>query len=321
MTLIIRNGTVVTASELYKADVRVRDGIISEIGRSLRTVEGEEEIDAGGNYVMPGGIDVHTHLELETFNSLSADNFQTGTVAAAFGGTTTIVDFAPHLSGMTLYEAYQRRRAVADGNSFIDYSFHMMVKDLTSGGFTDLKRLADEGVTSFKLLMTYPGTYMVDDSVLYAAMRFAAEEDCLITVHAENGHVIQADTQLLVEQGHTAEHFHHAAHRHYSEGEAAHRAIALAELVGARLYIVHLSSWTALKEVEQARARNLPVWAETCPQYLFTAYEDYQDLGYEAAKYVCSPPIRERANQEPLWGGLTNGSLSTVATDHCPFRM
>ena len=321
-SILITGGTVVTASEQFPADIYLRDGLIAQIGTDLR-VEADEVVPADGQYVIPGGIDVHTHLGEEVFNTLTADTWESGTVAAAFGGTTTVVDFArQEREGMSPLQAIERRRGQAAPGAVIDYGFHLMATNLSSPGYIEeLRALPGEGVTSFKLLMAYPGTMMVDDLTIYHAMQVAAETGALVTLHAENGHVIQSLTERFGEDGNVAEHMHMHAHPHLVEGEAVHRGIALAEMAGAGVYIVHLSSHTALTEVEAAKARGQAVWAETCPQYLFAAYEDYENAGFEAAKYICSPPIRERANQEHLWRGLETGALSVVATDHCTFRM
>ena len=321
-SILITGGTVVTASEQFPADVYLRDGLIAQIGTDLR-VEADEVVAADGQYVIPGGIDVHTHLGEEVFNTLTADTWESGTVAAAFGGTTTVVDFArQEREGMSPLQAIERRRGQAAPGAVIDYGFHLMATNLSSPGYIEeLRALPGEGVTSFKLLMAYPGTMMVDDLTIYHAMQVAAETGALVTLHAENGHVIQSLTERFGDTGQVAEHMHMHAHPHLVEGEAVHRGIALAEMAGAGVYIVHLSSHTALTEVEAAKARGQAVWAETCPQYLFAAYEDYEDAGFEAAKYICSPPIRERANQEHLWRGLETGALSVLATDHCTFRM
>lgn len=319
--MLLTNGQVVTASDVYQADVFVRGEKIAAIGTNQGWTA-DRVIDATGRFLIPGGIDVHTHLQ-DPMNwvTMTADDFTTGTVAAAFGGTTTIIDFAKRDREGGIYDSYQRRLEEAEPKCIIDYSFHVMTTHtgLSDGGLEDMKRLANEGVTSYKFFMAYPGVMMVDDSTILAAMRLAAELDLIIMVHAENGAMVADMTQRLIDAGQTEEHMQLAAHPDLGEGEAAARAIALAELAGCPLYIVHVSSRLAVDAVRLGRARGRPVWGETCPQYLFTAYEDYKNLGFEAAKYVCSPPIRERANQEYLWQALSTGALSTIGTDHASF--
>jgi len=322
-TVLIRGGEIVTATDMCHADVLVRGDKIEAISIPNGSTA-DRVIDATGCYVMPGGIDVHTHLEEPMdWTTRTADDFITGTVGAAFGGTTTIIDFAKRHPDCGLYESHERRMELADGKPVIDYGFHAMVTSagLTDGGLDDLRRLAHEGVTSWKFFMAYRDRMMVDDETILAAMHLAAELGTLIMVHAENGAIVADAMQRLIDAGRTEEHMHLAAHPHLAEGEAAHRAIALAELADCPLFIVHVSSRLAAREVGAARARGRPVWGETCPQYLVKSYEDYRGLGFEAAKFVCSPPIRERANQEYLWEALATGVLSTIGTDHASFRM
>ncbi len=321
-SILITGGTVTTASEQFVADVFLDDGVIVQIGADLE-VAADVVVPAEGQYVIPGGIDVHTHLGETAFNTVTADSWESGTVAAAFGGTTTVVDFArQERQGMSPLEAIERRRQQAEPQAVIDYGFHLMATNLSSPQYLEeLRALPGEGVTSFKLLMAYPDAMMVDDLTIFRAMQVAADTGAIVTLHAENGHVIQQITEQFSREGKLQEHMHMHAHPHLVEGEATHRGIAMAEMAGSAVYIVHLSSHTALTEVEAAKARGQAVWAETCPQYLFAAYEDYENAGFEAAKYICSPPIRERANQDELWRGLETGALSVVATDHCTFRM
>lgn len=321
-SVLITGGTVTTASEQYVADVFLDDGVIVQIGANLQ-VAADTVVQAEGQYVIPGGIDVHTHLGETVFRTITADSWESGTVAAAFGGTTTVVDFArQEREGMSPIEAIEHRRRQAESQAVIDYGFHLMATNLDSQEYLEeLAALPGEGVTSFKLLMAYPGTMMVDDLTIFRAMQVAADTNAIVTLHAENGHVIQQITDQFAAAGRVQEHMHMHAHPHLVEGEATHRGIAMAEMAGSAVYIVHLSSRTALTEVEAAKARGQAVYAETCPQYLFAAYEDYENAGFEAAKYICSPPIRERANQDELWRGIETGALSVIATDHCTFRM
>lgn len=322
-TALVRGGTVGTAADSFPADILIEGGRIAAVGDLGRTTV-DETVDAEGCLVLPGGVDVHTHLEEPMdFVTRTADDFYTGTVAGAYGGTTTIVDFAKRHPDTSLYESYQRRLAVARGKPVIDYSFHGMITHtgLSDGGLEDMWRLAKEGVTSFKFFMAYPDRMMVDDGVILSAMHLAAKAGIMIMVHAENGHIVADATTRLIDSGQTEEHRHLHAHPDLAEGEAVNRAIALAEYAGAPLYVVHVSSRLAVDALREGRLRGRPVWGETCPQYLFAAYEDYADQGFDAAAYICSPPIRERANQEFLWHGLATDVLSTVGTDHACFRM
>ncbi len=321
--LAIRGGDVVSVSGVYPADVLV-DGerIVGVVDPGIGSADCE--IDARGCYVLPGGIDTHTHLENPAlaFTTVSSDDFHTGTIAAAAGGTTTIVDFVKSRPEESIYDAFQARRAVADEKVVVDFGLHPMVPSnaLEVDSISELRRLAAEGATSWKFFMAYRGM-MVDDATLIAGFRAAAEEGVLPMVHAENGHLVQDATDRLVDAGMVEEHHHLAAHTHTSEQEAVHRAIAIAESVGSALFVVHVSSRYAAAEIRQARARAVPVHGATCPQYLLAAYEDYEGLGHEAAKYICSPPIRERANQESLWDALVSDALSTIGTDHAAFCM
>lgn len=318
--LTLRGGVVVTAGAAIQQDVAIRDGKIVAIGDATEWSGQKDSLDVTDCYVFPGGVDAHTHIEYEsTFPT--TDDFTKGTAAAALGGTTTVIDFARRLPGSGLYDSFQERLRQPLGKAVIDYAFHGMItaSGLTDNGAEDMVRLADEGVTSFKLLMAYPGRMMVDDGTILEAMNIAASLGLLITVHAENGHMIAKATQQLVEAEDVSERMHLHAHPHLAEREAATRAIALSEWTGAPLYIVHVSSRSVVEALTQARSRGLPVWGETCPQYLAVAYEDYENMGRAAAKYICTPPIRERENQEYLWAGLRTGALATVATDHAVF--
>ncbi len=320
-TLLVKGGRVVTASDVFEADVLVQGEKIVAVGKD-QGWSADQTIDARGRLVLPGGVDVHTHLEEPmNFVTMTADNFASGTTAAAVGGTTTIIDFAKRFPDSGLYESFLGRLKVAEGNCLIDYSFHAMTTHtgLSDGGLDDMRRLAAEGVTSFKFFMAYPDVMMVDDATILSAMRVAAELGLMIMVHAENGAMVAEATERLVQQGRTEEHAHTLAHPHLAEEEAAYRAIALAELAGCPLFVVHVSSRYAAEVIGNARAEGRLVWGETCPQYLVAAYEDYQDKGYEAAKYICAPPIRERANQDDLWRALSTDVLSTVGTDHASF--
>jgi len=320
-SLLIKGGRVITSCSDRLADVWVSGETVTCIGSDLDQ-SADRVIDATGKYVIPGGIDVHTHLSMRDEKTTTADSFASGTTAAAFGGTTTIIDFARQEHGSeSPLAALERRLSEAHGQCLVDYGLHMVVTSVAGTYASDLAALPGEGVTSFKMLMAYPGTVMVDDATIFTAMRVASRCGALVMLHAENGHVVEALTKELALQGKLEEGRQISAHPHLVEGEAAQRGIALAEMAGAAVYIVHLSSYTALEPVQQAQTKGQRVWAETCPQYLFIASEDYESLGFEVAKFVCSPPIRERANQAHLWRGLASGAISVVATDHCSYRM
>ncbi|MCI0426024.1 MAG: dihydropyrimidinase [Actinobacteria bacterium] len=319
---LIRNGTVVTAVEKMQADVLIDGGkVVALLGRE-HTVVAENEIDAEGKLVIPGGIDVHTHMELPFGGTFAADTFETGTRAAAFGGTTTIIDFAVQTKGQSAMDGWEAWMEKARGNCAIDYGFHMITGDINDQTLKEMEQLMREGVTSFKMFMAYPGVFYSDDGQIVRAMQKAAEDGATICMHAENGIAIDVFVQQALERGETDPLYHGIVRKSILEGEAAHRAIKLAEVTGAQLYIVHLSAKEALDEVIRARDEGLRVYAETCPQYLFLSLDDLGN-GFEGAKYVCSPPLRDRAagHQDRLWRGLRTNDLQVVSTDHCPFCM
>jgi dihydropyrimidinase len=323
MSLLITNGRIVTSSDDYVADVYCEKGIVAAIGRDLpaHRFSAARTIDASGRYVLPGGIDVHTHLNMPFGGTTSADNFETGTIAAAFGGTTSIVDFAIQYRGSTMRHALDDWRKRAEG-AVIDYGFHMIVTELEDAGLGEMDRMVrDEGITSFKLFMAYPGVFMVDDRTIFRALRRTGDNGGLICMHAENGGVIDELVKEALRRGETAPKYHALTRPPAAEGEATGRAIALAEMAGVPIYIVHLSAAHALEKVRQARDMGLPAYAETCPQYLFLSYDNYEEPGFEGAKYVMSPPLREKWHQDVLWTGLAKNDLQVISTDHCPFCM
>jgi dihydropyrimidinase len=321
MTTLVRNGTVVTASDRYQADIFIDKGVVSLIGQGLN-LPADEVVDASGMLVMPGGIDVHTHLDMPFGGTTSADDFETGTIAAAHGGTTTVVDFAIQNFGEGLYPAFEAWMAKAEGKAAVDYAFHMIVRELSEQASHDMDKMTrHEGVTSFKLFMAYPGVFQVDDATIFKALLKTRENGGLVCMHAENGGVIDTLVKDALAKGWTAPKYHALTRPTRAEGEATARAIALAEMAGVPIYIVHLSCSDALEKVKQARDQGLPAYAETCPQYLFLSYEDYERPGFEGAKFVMSPPLREKWNQEALWKGLAKNDLQVVSTDHCPFCM
>jgi dihydropyrimidinase len=320
-TLLIKGGTVVTATDLYRGDVLVDGETIALLGTDLGHVKADRVIDAAGRYVIPGGIDVHTHLDMPFGGTKSADDFETGTVAAAFGGTTTIVDFAIQERGSSLRKAWETWMAKAEGKAAIDYGFHMIMRESTPELRAEMGALVREGVTSFKLFMAYPGVFYMDDASIFRTLERAGEIGATICMHAENGPVIDVLIEHALKAGHTAPKYHALTRPARLEAEATHRAIALAEVAGVPIYIVHLSAAEALAEVTAARDRGLPAFAETCPQYLFLSYDDYEEPGFGGAKYVMSPPLRAKEKQRDLWRGLAFDDLQVVATDHCPFCM
>ncbi len=315
---LIRNGRIVTAVDDYHADVLIENGTIAMIGKTI-DVEADRVIDAKGRLVIPGGIDPHTHMDLPFGGTSSSDDFETGTIAAAHGGTTTIIDFAVQYKGQALSEALDVWFAKAEGRTSIDYGFHLICTDLPDARHPEMKAMIDQGVTSFKLFMAYPGVFLVDDATIYKAMQMAGTNGGLICMHAENGVVIDAIVKQFLAQGHTAPKYHALTRPTKAEAEGVHRAIALAEIAGTSVYIVHLSNSDALEEVTRARDAGVPAYAETCPQYLFLDYSVYEQPGFEGAKYVMTPPIREKWHQDKLWRGLEFNDLQVVSTDHCPF--
>ena len=320
MRTLIRHGTVVNADGSLAADVLIEDEKVVQVGPRI-AADADRTYDATGRYVIPGGVDVHTHLDMPFGDTTSADDFESGTIAAACGGTTTIVDFAVQDPGDTLHHALETWTRKAEGKAAIDYGFHVIVTDLTERVEQEMDELVGEGVTSFKLFLAYPGRLMVDDATIFRALLRTARNGGTVLVHAENGGVIDALTKRALAEGRREPRQHALTRPARAEAEAVHRAIALAEMAGAPVYIVHVSAAEAVEEVAAARSRGLPVFAETCPQYLFLSDECYEEPGFDGAKYVMSPPLRDRRAQERLWRGLASDDLQVVATDHCPFRM
>src|SRR5436853_1196064 len=320
MTTLIRNGTGVTARDTTKADVLIDGERIAEV-RSGIGDGAERVIDATGKYVIPGGIDCHTHLDMPFGGTTSADDFETGTTAAAFGGTTSIVDFAIQYKGQTLHHAWETWMKKAEGKAAIDYGFHMIMTELNDQVELEMDALVRQGVTSFKLFMAYPGVFMMDDASIFRALLRTGKNGGTICMHAENGGVIDVLTKKALAEGKTAPKYHALTRPARAEAEATHRAIALAEIADVPIYIVHLSAAEALEMVTEARDRGLPAFAETCPQYLFLSYDNYEEPGFEGAKYVMRPPLRPKETQERLWRGLAFNDLQAISTDHCPFCM
>jgi dihydropyrimidinase len=323
MKTLVKGGTIVTASETYLSDVLIDDGTIVMIGKDLgATVTADTLVDATGKLVIPGGIDVHTHLDMPFGGTYSVDDFQTGTIAAAFGGTTSLVDFAIQNYGGSLHEALETWFKKAEGKAAIDYGFHMIVREVNDKVMAEMDEMVRrEGVTSFKVFMAYTNVFRMNDESIFKAMRRTADNGGLICMHAENGGVIDVLVEKALAEGKTAPKYHALTRPSRAEGEATGRAIALSEIAGVPIYIVHLSAAEALARVREARDMGLPAYAETCPQYLFLDYSDYEKPGFEGAKFVMSPPLREKWHQEALWKGLAGNDLQVISTDHCPFCM
>ncbi|MCH7497488.1 MAG: dihydropyrimidinase [Candidatus Marinimicrobia bacterium] len=318
MSLHIKNGRIITAVDDYRADLYIDQEKVTLIGLDL-DVTADRVLDATNRYVIPGGIDPHTHLDMPFGGTVSADNFETGTRAAAHGGTTTLIDFAIQTKGRSVLEALETWHRKAAGQTAIDYGFHMIITDMQADGLPEMRIMADEGVTSYKLFMAYPGLLYVDDGTLYRVMRKAGENGTVICMHAENGIVIDEIVKSALAEGKTEPKWHALTRPTRMEAEGVHRSIAIAEVAGVPVYIVHLSSADALEQVVLARDRGVAVFAETCPQYLFLDHSYYEQEGFEGAKYVMTPPLREKWNQEELWRGLRFGDLQSISTDHCPF--
>ncbi len=320
MRTLISNGTVVTADGSYEADVLIDGERIAQLGAGLSGsgVTADETIDARGRWVIPGAIDVHTHMELPFGGTFAKDTFESGTRAAAFGGTTSIVDFAVQSKGKSLREGLDAWHAKAEGNAVADYGFHMIMSDVNDATLKEMDKLVAEGVPDFKLFTAYPGVFYSDDGAIFRAMQQTGKNGGLIMMHAENGMAIDIVAADLVADGKTDPLYHGIARYPIFEGEATNRVIRLAEAAQVPVYIVHLSARDALNAVRDARDRGSQAFAETCPQYLFLSIDDMGN-GFEGAKFVCSPPLRSLDHQDELWTGLVKDDLQVVSTDHCPF--
>lgn len=317
--LVIRNGTVVTAADVTRCDIGVRDGCITALAERLEG--GRETIDAAGLYVLPGGVDAHCHLDQPTGDgSRMADNFESGTRSAACGGTTTIIPFAAQMKGQGLRAAVEDYHRRANGLASVDYAFHMIVTDPTPAVLREeLPALINEGYTSFKIYMTYDDLKL-DDRQILETLALARREGAMTMIHAENSDCIAWLTETLERAGHTAPRHHADSRPPVVEREATHRALSLAELVDVPVLIVHVSGREASEQIRWAQGRGLRIYAETCPQYLFLTAEDLGLDGFEGARCICSPPPRDEASQEAVWDGLENGVFQVFSSDHAPFR-
>lgn len=324
MRTLIKEGTLVTAAETMVGDLWLEDGKILAIAAPDKGDFGvpERTVEAKGKFILPGGVDAHTHLDMPFGGTTSIDDFESGTIAAAHGGTTTLVDFAIQSRGESLRQALDTWHAKAEGKAAIDYGFHMIVTDTPSSVLTEMGDLVREGVSSFKLFMAYPGVLYLDDQAIFRAMLRAGELGALICMHAEIGLPIDVLIERALAAGHRAPIYHALTRPEVAEASGTERAIALAEMAKVPVYIVHLSCERALARVMEGRDRGLPAYAETCPQYLFNTEDDLRGTAadpFAGAKFVCTPPLRPGHNHEPLWRGLRNYDLQCVSTDHCPF--
>ena len=319
MSTLIKSGRIITAADDYVGDIFVDGERIAMIGESL-DVDADRVIDAEGKYVLPGCVDPHTHLDMPFGGTVTIDDVTSGQTAAAFGGTTCHVDFVIQPPGSTFASALDEWRAKAEGKQVIDMGYHMAVTDLREGGtLEELARLPEQGVTSYKLFMAYKGALMVDDETLFRTMEVAADTGALVMVHAENGDAIDVLVKQALAAGNTAPHFHALTRPPELEGEATNRAIQLARIAGAPLYVVHVSCKEAVDPIARAREQGWDVWGETCTQYFFVDYTYLERPDFEGAKYVYTPPPRDRENQEILWHAVRSDILSAISTDHCAF--
>ena len=331
MKTLIKNGTVVTSTGRSLADVLVDGDTIAAVlapGSHLLgfDVAGNVDavIDAAGKYVIPGGVDAHTHMELPFGGTAASDTFETGTRAAAWGGTTTIIDFAVQTYGQRVLDGLATWHRKAAGNCAIDYAFHQIIGDVNNDSLAAMRTLPDEGISSFKLFMAYPGVFMSDDAQILKAMQVSADTGMMTMMHAENGPVIDVLAQQLIDKGNTAPYYHGVARAWQMEEEATHRAIMISHLTGAPLYVVHVSAKQAVAQLAWARDNGQNVFGETCPQYLYLSLEEQLGApGFDGAKWVCSTPLRSReeGHQHAMWQSLRTNDIQMVSTDHCPFCM
>src|SRR6058998_2959469 len=319
MSVLIKGGRILTAADDYVGDVYVDGERISLIGESL-DVQADRTIDAAGKYVLPGGVDPHTHLDMPFGGTVTIDDVESGQISAAFGGTTCHVDFVIQPQGATFAEALEEWRGKANGKQVIDMGYHMAITDLEDGGtLEELAGLPEQGITSYKLFMAYKGALMVDDETLFRAMEVAAETGALVMVHAENGDAIDVLVKKALADGHTEPHWHALTRPPETEGEATNRAIQLARVAGSPLYVVHVSCAESVEPIALAREKGWNVHAETCTQYFFIDQSFLDQPNFEGAKYVYTPPPRAKENQEILWNAVRTDTLSAISTDHCAF--
>ncbi len=321
MSVLIKNGRIVTAADDYVADIFIDREAVSLIGKNL-TVAAEKTIDATGKLVFPGGIDPHVHLDLPFMGTFSSDTYETGTRAALFGGTTSVIDYVIQSPGNSMSSAIDEWRKKSDNNSFGDFSYHIAVTDFNSDTRKEFKDLiTKEGITSFKTFMAYKGAFMISDEQMIGIMNEVREYGGLVSVHATNGDMIDYLVKKHVSEGKLSPLYHYLSQPELTETEASGRFIDLANYTGVTALIVHLTCEGALNKVREATKRNQKVFVETCPQYLLLDASVYEKEGFEGAKWVMSPPLRQKKDQETLWAGLNQGVINLVSTDHCTFFM
>ena len=318
MKKIIKNGTIVTATDTYQADVLIEDEKVKAIGQDLSDVYAEV-IDATGLYVFPGGIDPHTHMEMPFGGTVTKDDFESGTIAAAYGGTTTVIDFCLTEKGKPLKSALEKWHAKSEGRAVIDYGFHLQIVEANENVLQEIPSIIEEGVTSFKVFMAYKNVLQADDETLFQTLITAKDHGGLVMVHAENGDVIEHLTQEALKAGKTDPIYHALTRPPELEGEATGRAAKLTALANSQLYVVHVTCKEAVEQIAEARSKGFSVYGETCPQYLVLDQTYLEKANFEGAKYVWSPPLRDKSNQEVLWNALKSGELQTIGSDHCSF--
>ena len=317
MSVLFKGGTIVSTTGRYVADILAEGDKIRAIGIDSDN-PADEVVDAKGKYILPGAIDPHTHISMPFMGTYAQDDYETGTIAAACGGVTTVVDFDLQQKGETLLEALERKKALAEGKAVVDYSLHPAVMDPRPEVIAEVKKACQEyGTPSFKIFMVYD--FRVDDATMIKLLEETKKYGGLVQVHAENVYIIQHLNEVLEKEGKLAPYYHAVSRPNIAEEEAIARAAKMVELTGSRIYIVHLSSKEGLAKVKEARERGVDVFAETCPQYLLLDEERYKEPNWNGAKYVMSPPLRTKESNAALWKGLKNGSLQVVGTDHCPF--
>lgn len=319
MKKIIRNGTIVTATDTYKADILIEENKITAIGLNLDCTDAEM-IDATDHYIFPGGVDPHTHLDMPFGGTVTKDDFESGTIAAAFGGTTTIIDFCLTNKGEPLQKAIETWHEKSKNKAVIDYSFHLMVGEINDEVLQELPRVIEkEGITSFKVFMAYKNVFQADDATLYRTLLAAKEYGALVMVHAENGDVVDYLINQALAEGNVEPIYHALTRPPEVEGEATGRAATLTGLANSQLYVVHVTCAEAVEKITEARNNGIDIWGETCPQYLVLDQSMLEKPNFEGAKYVWSPPLREKWNQDALWNALKNGNLQTLGSDQCSF--
>ncbi len=319
MNIIIKNGILVTGTDTFKADIAINNGKITTISDEL-TEKADKIIDATGKFVFPGFIDAHTHLELPVREFFSVDDFYTGTLAAAAGGTTCIVDYIVPFRGQTLKDAFKLWVNKANNKSVIDYGFHMTISDPEESIFEEIKDLPDMGVTSIKCFTAYKGNYMLTDDQIYRVFELSKASDILVSMHCENGYLLDYFVKKFLKEGKKHPVYHSQTRPPFVESDSIQHAIDIADFANIPIFIAHLSTAEGLKTIQKARFKNKKVFVETCPQYLLLDDSLYDQDAYEAAKYICSPPLRPAKGLKHLWNALLNGEIDVFATDHCPFN-